>query len=90
MILDEFGHGVIILLLKNADGDKTTYSNYRGITLSPVISEIFELVLIALFEDHLQSNPLQFGFKHCSSTRHALFSLKTATEHYVKGGSNAL
>ena len=45
MVPDEFGHGIIILLLKNADGDKTTSSNYWGITMSPVISKIFELFL---------------------------------------------
>ena len=38
----DFGCGVIILLVKNSDGDMTSSENYRGITLSPVISKLFE------------------------------------------------
>ena len=40
-----------------------------------------------LFDKYPQSNPLQFGFKKGSSTSHALFTLKTVTEHYVNNGS---
>ena len=37
----DFGKGVIIPLIKNLDGDKTSCANYRGITLSPVVSKVF-------------------------------------------------
>ena len=87
VVPDSFGHGIVIPLVKNQDGDRTTSSNYRGITLSPVISKLFEMVLMILFDKYLQSNPLQFGFKKGSSTSHALFTLKTVTEHYVNSGS---
>ena len=40
-----------------------------------------------IFDKQLQSNPLQFGFKQHTSTSHALFTFKTVTEYYVKGGS---
>jgi len=40
---------------------------YRGITLSPVISKVFESVLLLLYDDFLTSDSLQFGFKKNSS-----------------------
>jgi len=44
MVPDDFGRGVVIPLLKNVDGNKFTTDNYRGITLSPVVSKLFEKV----------------------------------------------
>ena len=36
-----FGQGIVIPLVKNTDGNIADSSNYRGITLSPVISKNF-------------------------------------------------
>jgi len=58
-------------LLKNHDGNQFTSDNYRAITLSPVISKLFEMAMLALLGDKLDSDPLQFGFKHNSSCNHA-------------------
>ena len=63
----DFGCGVIIPLVKNIDGDMTSSENYRGITLSPVIRKLFELVLMEMVGEKLTSSPLQFGFKAYSS-----------------------
>ena len=63
LVPTDFGCGLIIPLVKNSDGDITSSNNYRGITLSPVISKLFELVLIEMVGDKLTSSPLQFGFK---------------------------
>ena len=78
----------MIPLLKNHDGNKfvTDMPNCRGITLSPVVSKVFETVLMKIFDDQLTSDPLQFGFKEKSSCIHALFSMKTVVDHYVKHG----
>ena len=81
VVPDAFGHGVIIPLIKNADGDKTKSDNYCGITLSPVLSKLFESVLIDLFGSHLCSDRLQFGFKSQSSCSHAIFTLRTVIDH---------
>jgi len=40
---------------------------YRGITLSSVVSKLFELVLLDYFEAFLASDDLQFGFKKKST-----------------------
>ena len=72
---DAFGHGVVITLLKNPDSNQFVSENYRGITLSPVISNLFEMVLMTLFEKQLTCDDLQFGFKQHSSCSHMPFSL---------------
>ena len=77
----------MIPLLKNPDGNQFTSDNYRAITLSPVISKLFEMAMMALLDDKLDSDPLQFGFKRNSSCNHALLTLRTVVNHYVKDGS---
>ena len=86
MVPDDVGRGVVIPLLKNVDGSKFTTDNYRGITLCPVISTLFETVLLSQFKDQLTSDPLQFGFKPKSSCSHAIFrpTFKTVVDYYVK------
>ena len=83
IVPDSFGHGVVIPLVKNADGNRFVTENYRGITISPVISKMCESLLMLLFEDKLASDSLQFGFKQNSSCNHALFTLRNVVHHYV-------
>jgi len=58
----EFCHGIIVPLLKCKHGDASQLDMYRGITLSPVLSKLFESVLLDLFGLFLTSSDLQFGF----------------------------
>ena len=53
MVHDDFGRGIVIPLLKNSDGNRFTVDNYRGITLSPVISKLFEMVLLSQLKGQL-------------------------------------
>jgi len=53
-----FCFGMIVLLLKDEHSDASKVDMYRGITLSCVISKLFEHVLLALFGDSLNSNKL--------------------------------
>ena len=46
--------------------------DFRGITLSPVLSKIFEHCLLLLFQDFLVSSEFQFGFKKGKGCRDAL------------------
>ena len=87
IVPDDFGCGIVIPLLKNPDGNHFVPDNYRGITLSPVISKLFEIILLMIFEKQLVSDSLQFGFKQKSSCNHALFTLKTVVDHHVKNCS---
>ena len=43
---NDFGRGIVIPLIKDKRGNVNDSANYRGITISPVISKIFELCLM--------------------------------------------
>ena len=82
-----FHCGVIIPLLKNKHGDASRLDMYRGITLSVVVSQLFELALLSIYGDSLTSDNLQFGFKKDSSCSHALFTLGKTVKYFTKRGS---
>ena len=69
----EFCNGIIVPLLKCKPGDASQLDMYRGITLSSVLSKLFESVLLDLFGLFLTSSDLQFGFKKNLGCSHALF-----------------
>ena len=60
---DEFGRGIIIPLIKDKCDDLTSSDNYRGITISPMISKVFGLCVLNKFDSFLGSNELQLGLK---------------------------
>ena len=57
-------------------GNSSDTNNYRGITISPIVSKLFEHVLKLVFFEHLQTSEQQYGFKKNSSTVPALHCLK--------------
>ena len=83
----QFRFGFMVPIVKDQQGNHSDIANYRGITISPVISKLFEHVLKAVFFDFLVTSPYQFGFKKSSSTSHALHCLKQTINHYVENGS---
>jgi len=60
-------------------GDKSSSSNYRPISLLPVLSKIFEKVICNRLIDHLHSNVIlnehQYGFRSEKSTENASYVL---------------
>jgi len=77
-----FGMGISIPLLKDKTGNVNDVDNYRAITLSPVISKLFEAVLITLCGSALNTDPLQFGFKANSGCNGAIFSLTSVIKYF--------
>ena len=53
----DFRFGIIKPLLKCKNGDQSDLSMYRGITLTPVLSKLFESMLLGLYSEHLISDP---------------------------------
>jgi len=82
-----FKFGVIIPLLKDANGDTTSADNYRGITLSSTISKLLELCLQSLFFDYLSTSNLQYGFKRNVGCTSAIYTLRSVIQYYNKRGS---
>ena len=72
-------------LVKNTNGNIADSSNYRGITLSPIISKIFECLMMdrPMVKDKLISSDLQFGFKSNSSCSHAILALQAGVKHIM-------
>ena len=83
----QFHFGTIVPLVKDRHGNKSDSGNYRGITLSPIPSKIFERVLKAIFSRSLTTSSYQFGFKSKSSTADAIFCLKETINYYIDHGS---
>ena len=81
-----FQFGIILPIPKDKHGDLTNL-DIRGITLTPVISRLFESVLLVKYGNVLHSDCLQYGFKKDSSCTHALFNFTESVRLYNKRGS---
>ena len=88
MYLILFGQGVTIPVIRDQLGDSSSVSNYRPITLSPVILKIFEYCVSHKFEHLFYTDPLQFGFQKDLSCSSALFVLSQTVDYFVQHGSN--
>ena len=84
---DDFRTGIIKPLPKVKHGDLSNVDMYRGITLTPVISKLFESVLLSLYGDYLYSDQLQFGFKENSGCNDALFTFTESVKYFNKHNS---
>lgn len=84
---DGFGFGVMVPLLKDPNGNITSCDNYRCLTLSSVLSKLFEYALLELFSCFLVTNDLQFGFKTGIGCSDALFTLKSVVNYFNNNGS---
>ena len=84
---EDFRFGTMIPIIKDRFGNASDVSNYRGITISPMISKIFEHALKIKFAHHLTTSSYQFGFKAKSSTSHALYCLKETISYHIDHGS---
>ena len=71
----------------SSSGSQSDISNYRGITISPVTSKIFEHILKSVFSEHLFTSSYQFGFKRKKSTTHALHCLRGTIDYFTNNGS---
>ena len=83
----QFSRGSILPIVKDSHGNLSDINNYRGITISPIASKIFEHLMKSMLSSFLVTNPLQFGFKKKASTMHATYCLKETINHYVENGS---
>ena len=83
----DFLSGTISPIVKNAQGDLSSCNNYRGITLGCLPAKLFEYALQLKLSHILGTDPLQFGFKKRTGTTHALYTLKSTVDYFVRNGS---
>ena len=85
---DAFGQTVTFPIPKDSSNKLLASSdNYRGITVSPIISKIFEFCLLNRFEKYLRSSNYQFGFKKKIGCNHAHYTLQKTVEYFIAGDS---
>ena len=84
---EQFRFGFMVPIVKNHQASHGDSSNYRGITISPIISKIFEHSLKLVFGNYLGTSDSQFGFKKNQSTVHALHCLRETVDYFVNNSS---
>jgi len=73
-------------MLKCKNGDASQLDMYRGITLSPALSKLFESVLLEMFEGVLGSDDLQFGIKKKTGCNDVLFAFNETVRYFTCHG----
>ena len=86
----EFLLGNITPIVKDSNGDITSSSNYRPITLGPILLQLFEYLLMNKFGEYLRTDDLQFGYKSRLSASHAIYVLRECVNYFTTHGSNVL
>jgi len=84
----DFGCGISIPLIKDKTGNVNDVDNYRAITLSSVISKLFEMVVLDTCDDAVATDSLQFGFKSSVGCMDAIFMLKSTVKYFIDRGSS--
>ena len=85
-----FGESYTVPILKggiSSHGKSVTVDDFRGITISPVLSKVLEHCILARHEKLFQTSNNQFGFKKLSGCSHAIHALRYVTDYYTSSGS---
>ena len=61
--------------------------DFREISISPVISKVFESCVLDRYKEFLVTSDNQFGFKKGLGCSHAIYSAKCVVNHYIRSGS---
>lgn len=85
---DDFGRSYTVPLPKGNNASKAmSVDDFRGISISPVISKVFESCVLDRYKEFLVTSDNQFGFKKGLGCSHAIYSVKCVVNHYVRSGS---
>ena len=84
----QFGLSYTVPLLKNTSVTKQlTVDDFRGISISPIISKIFEHCLLERYMKYFGTSDNQFGFKKLVGCPQAIYCARKIVENYVSYGS---
>ncbi|MFM2293446.1 MAG: hypothetical protein RIS29_3259, partial [Bacteroidota bacterium] len=83
-----FSYTIPLLKVNNARLSKSlTVNDFRGISISPVVSKIFENAILFVYKDYFITSDNQFGFKKNSSCSHAIYCVRQAVNNFIDSGS---
>ena len=81
---DSFGLSYTVPLPKcNSVTKAMSTDDYRGISISPVASKIFENCILNRYREFFVTSDCQFGFKNETSCSHAIYSLRCVIDSYL-------
>lgn len=81
-----FGQSYTVPLLKSdcsRYGKSLNVENFRGVSISPAVSKVFEHCILEQYSDWLISSDNQFGFKKGSSCSQAIYTARCVIDYYV-------
>ena len=87
---DEFGLTYTIPLLKSSYSTQNkalSFDDFRGISISQVISKVFERCILNRYEKYFFTSDNQYGFKYGLSCSHAIYAVKSVVNLYTSSGS---
>jgi len=70
----------------NVYSKSVSVDDFRGISITSVVSKVFEHCILDRYGGYLLSSDNQFGFKKKSSCTHAVYTLRSV-DYYVNNGS---
>ena len=89
VVPDAFGISTLVPVPK-AGKSLATVEGYRGISLTPVISKVFEKCLMFIFSPYLKTSERQFGFKKGTGCTSAIFSVRKTVDFFVSRKSTVI
>ena len=90
-VCDDLKVGVILPLFKGKGAKANNKDNYRGITLSPTLCKIYEMILLNRPEKYAAQigffSEMQFGFQEGVGCNEASFTILETINHMLERGS---
>ena len=81
-IRDGFGLSIMTPIPKSqSNHDKA--QNYRGTSVSPIISKFFEHCLLEIFSKYLKTSDMKFVFKAKSGCNKALYTVRKTLDYFI-------
>ena len=85
-----FGLSYTVPIPKNTDNVFTkslTTDDFRGISISAIISKIFEKSILDRYDKFFETSEFQFGFKKGVGCSDAIFGMKSVIDNFIQQGS---
>jgi len=85
-----FGQSYTVPLLKSSNSaysKSIIVNDFRGISISPVISKVLEHCILDRYARYLWTSDNQFGFKKEHGCSHAIYTLRCVVDSYLASGS---
>ena len=78
----------LLPMIKDKLGDTCSSSNYRPIALTSLLLEIFDWILLLLFDEELKIDELQFGFQRNTSITMCTWVAVETIDYFLRNGSD--